>query len=316
MNESLVSPRRQPALPRPGSLAAWAMATRPKTLTAGAAPVLVGSAVAFHDGGLRPLAGTAALVGALLLQIGSNFANDVFDYEKGTDTEERLGPVRAAQAGLLSPRALKAGMVGVFALSLLVGVYLTWVSGPVIVVIGILSILSAILYTGGPYPLGYHGLGDVFVLIFFGLAAVAGTTFVHLGRVPPLAWLYAVALGALAVNILVVNNVRDRNTDVLTGKRTLAVRFGRRGAEVEFGAMLALAFLAPVVSTFGGATGLSALLPLALLPEGIRLFQAVRRTEGRALNAVLGATARLVFLYALASSGGLVIDRLFSRGHP
>lgn len=316
MTEPVSIPSAGGGLPRPGSAGAWLLATRPKTLTAGAAPVLVGSVVAWHQGGYRVLPGCAALAGALLLQIGSNFANDVFDFEKGSDSEDRLGPLRAAQAGLLSPAALKRGMFVVFSLAVGTGVYLTFTSGPTIIVLGILSILSAILYTGGPYPLGYHGLGDVFVLLFFGLAAVAGTTFVHLGRVPPLAWLYAVALGALAVNILVVNNVRDRLTDVRTGKRTLAVRFGRRGAEFEFRAMLALGFLAPPLGTFLGLAGPLSWLPLLLLPHAYALERRLRTTEGRALNPLLGAVARLVFLYAVLASLGLALDRTFGASVP
>ncbi len=314
MTEPLVTPPLAVALPQPGSLGAWWMAARPKTLTAGAAPVLVGSAVAWHEGRFRVLPGLAALAGALLLQIGSNLAHDGFDFETGTDTEERVGPVRAAQARLLSPGELKRGMVGVFALALLVGVYLTFVSGPWIVVIGVLSILSAILYTGGPYPLGYHGLGDVFVLLFFGLAAVAGTTFIHLEGVPLLAWLYAVALGALAVNILVVNNVRDRSTDVRTGKRTLAVRFGRRAAEIEFATMLGLAFLAPIAGALLGESGPVPCIALLLVPHALSLFRKLRTTEGRALNPILGETARLVFLYAAFVGVGLLLDRTLAGG--
>src|SRR6187551_3259317 len=199
---------------RAHSLLAWWIACRPKTLSAAAVPVAVGSAVAHKLGGFVWQPALAALVGALLLQIGSNFANDVFDFEKGADTQERLGPLRAVQAGLVSPRAMRRGIWVVFGLALLVGSYLTYLSGPAIIIIGLASIASAVLYTAGPYPLGYHGLGDLFVMIFFGFVAVCGTVFVQLGTVPVLAIWAAVPVGSLATAILVVNNVRDRDTDV------------------------------------------------------------------------------------------------------
>ncbi len=235
-----------PPLPVAGSVGAWVLAARPKTLPVSIGPVLVGTAVAYVEGSLRVGPALAAAFGALMLQIGSNLANDVFDFEKGADTEARIGPPRAAQLGLLSPDALKRGMFVVFALATLAGVYLSWVAGPVILAVGAISILAAIAYTGGPYPLGYHGLGDLAVFVFFGLVAVVGTTFVQTGDLPRLAWLCAIPVGALATTILVVNNLRDVDTDVAAGKRTLAVRFGRAGARAEWGALAAIAYLTPV----------------------------------------------------------------------
>ena len=182
----------------------------------------------------------------MLLQVGSNLANDVFDFEKGADTDERLGPVRAAQAGLLEPRQLRTGMLVVFALALAIGVYLTAVAGPVVIAIGLASIASGVAYTGGPYPLGYHGLGDVFVMAFFGFVAVCGTAFVQAGHVPARAWFASGPVGAIATAVLVVNNVRDRETDVKAGKRTLPVRFGRRAGIVEYGFLIA-EYVVPVV---------------------------------------------------------------------
>ncbi|HEX6276792.1 MAG TPA: 1,4-dihydroxy-2-naphthoate polyprenyltransferase, partial [Polyangiaceae bacterium] len=245
----------------PGSVRAWVMATRPPTLLAAVVPVAVGTAVAAAEGSARTGPALAALVGALLLQIGANFANDVFDFEKGADTAERLGPVRAVQAGLLSPRSVRRGMFVVFALALLVGAYLTSVAGPAVVVIGLASIAAAVLYTGGPYPLGYHGLGELFVLLFFGFVAVAGTAFVQLGNVPGLAWWAAVPVGALATAILVVNNLRDIATDAPAGKRTLAVRFGERGAVLEYVLCVAAAYAVPALLFLRGHAG-----PLVLLP--------------------------------------------------
>jgi 1,4-dihydroxy-2-naphthoate octaprenyltransferase len=231
------------------------MATRPPTLLAAVVPVAVGTAVAVAENSLRLGPALAALAGALLLQVGANFANDVFDFEKGADTAERLGPVRAVQAGLLAPASVKRGMLVVFGLALLVGAYLTSVAGPAIVVIGLASIAAAVAYTGGPYPLGYHGLGELFVMIFFGFVAVAGTAFVQTGRVPELAWWAAVPVGSLATAILVVNNLRDIPTDGPAGKRTLAVRFGERGAVALYTALVASAYAVPLVLYLDGRAG-------------------------------------------------------------
>lgn len=293
---------------RPGSLRAWVLACRPATLTAALTPVAVGTACALHADRFRPLPALAALVGALLLQVGSNFANDVFDFEKGADTAERLGPTRAVQAGLVTPTGMRVGMGVVFGLALCVGVYLATVAGLPIVFIGLASIAAAIAYTGGPYPLGYHGLGDVFVLLFFGFVAVCGTVFVQALEVPRLAWLAAVPVGCLATNILVVNNLRDRDTDVLAGKRTLAVRIGRRGALVEYAGLLTLSYLVPVVLVVTGQVGPFVLLPWLTLPLGVGLFRRVSQDSGRALNASLVRTAKLVFFYGLLFALGIVID--------
>lgn len=293
--------------PAPGSLGAWRLATRFATLPAGAAPVVVGTAVAGHAGKLAPGPALAALAGALLIQIGTNYANDVFDFEKGADTAARVGPVRAAQRGLLSPRALKLGMVAAFGLATLCGVYLTWVAGPVILVIGIASILAGVLYTGGPWPLGYHGLGDVFVMIFFGFVAVCGTVYVQALEILPLAWPASVGVGALSTAILAVNNIRDRQTDIVANKRTVVVRFGRRAGTLEYLSMLVLAY-GSALAMFqmeGGAWTL--LIPLLSLPLGVRLAARVAREEGAALNPLLGATARLLLIYSVLMALGLAL---------
>lgn len=290
----------------PGSFRAWVMACRPATLTAAVSPVLVGTACAYLVGGLAAGPAVAALVGAMLLQIGSNLANDVFDYEKGADTADRLGPTRAAQAGLLTAGALKRGMVVVFSLALAVGIYLTAAAGPVVVAIGVASILSAIAYTGGPYPLGYHGLGDVFVMLFFGFVAVCGTVFVQTGHVPLLAVVAAIPVGSLATAILVVNNVRDVATDVVAGKRTFPVRFGRLAGLREYALLVGLAYVVPAALVLGGQ-GRWTLLPLVTVPLGARLVSQIFRDEGRALNATLIATAKLLFLHSLLFATGLAL---------
>ncbi len=291
-----------------GSLRAWILACRPATLTAAAAPVLVGTAIAAQHGSVAPLPFAATLLGAFLLQIASNFANDVFDHEKGADTEERLGPTRAVQAGLVSAQAMKKGLAIALGLALAVGLYLTSVAGWPIVAIGILSMLSAVAYTGGPYPLGYHGLGDVFVMVFFGFVAVCGTAFVQLGTVPPLAYVGGAVMGALCTNILVVNNLRDRHTDAKAGKRTLAVRWGRNAALFEYFALLSGSYIAPLILNACGAVGPLGLLPLLSAPLGFRVAQGVRTQEGRALNAYLVLTAKLLFVFGALWALGLFLD--------
>lgn len=283
------------------------MAARPATLTAAAAPVVVGTACAHAVGRFRAGPAVAALIGAFLLQIGANLANDLFDFEKGADTADRLGPTRVVQSGLLSPRAVRRAMAVVFALALLVGVYLTWVAGPVIVVVGLLSIAAAVAYTGGPYPLGYLGLGDVAVFLFFGFVAVCGTTYVQAAYVPPLAWYAAIPIGALTTAILVVNNVRDIHTDAAAGKRTLAVRWGRRAALAEYVGLLGVAYAAPVALVASGRLASVALLPLLTLPLGAGLFRRLRRETGRALNPALGGTARLLFLFGALFAVGIAV---------
>ena len=296
--------------PHPSLVGSWLLAARPKTLSAASVPVLVGSACAFALGGFRLGPALAALAGALLLQIGANFANDVYDYEKGADTAERLGPTRAVQAGLISPSAMKRGMYLVFAVSLTIGVYLTVVAGPIIVAIGALSIASAIAYTGGPYPLGYNGLGDVFVFLFFGLVAVCGTVFVQLGQVPALALWCSLPVGALATAILVVNNLRDAEQDARVGKRTLAVRWGRRAVIFEYGLLLALSYAVPLFLATSSARGRFVLLPLLTLPLARKLMRAVATEQGRALNARLAGTAKLLLLFGLLFALGIVLDQL------
>jgi 1,4-dihydroxy-2-naphthoate octaprenyltransferase len=224
------------------------------------------------------------------------------------------------QAGLLSARAMRLGMIVVFALALLVGVYLTFASGPVILTIGLASIASAIAYTGGPYPLGYHGLGDVFVFLFFGLVAVCGTAFVEIGRVPLLAFACALPVGALATAILVVNNLRDRETDASAGKRTLAVRFGRDFALNQYRALIAVSYAVPLALALSHSVGPEVLLPIGSLPLALKTTRAVANEHGRALNPLLAATAKLLLIYGLLFALGLsaraVLSNFGSAGAP
>lgn len=308
MERAIDRAARAPGAPeiRPGSARAWLLASRPATLTAALVPVMVGTAVAHATGGVRVVPALAALFGAFMIQIGTNLANDVFDHEKGADTEARLGPTRAVQAGLLTARAVRAGMIAAFALAALAGVYLTWIAGLPIVIIGVASVLSGIAYTGGPYPLGYHGLGDVFVMVFFGFVAVCGTVFVQTATVPPLAWLASLPVGAIATAVLVVNNVRDRETDVVAGKRTLAVRFGKRAGVAEYAILMAVAYAAPIVAVFVLRSSKWALLPMLTLPVAVRLTRTLATAEGRPLNDCLASTAKLLLLHGALFAAGLV----------
>ncbi len=292
----------------PGSARAWLLASRPKTLTAAVVPVAVGTACAIAVSGFRLGPALAALLGAVLIQIGTNFANDVFDFERGADTEDRLGPLRATQAGLLTPGQMRAGMVWSFGLATACGVYLTWIAGWPVVAIGVASVLSGIAYTGGPFPLGYNGLGDLFVMIFFGFVAVCGTAFVQVGSVPELAWWAAVPVGGLATAILVVNNVRDRETDSTCGKRTLAVRLGRTGGLIEYGLLMVASYAVPIALVLTGRVDLYGLLPIISLPGGVLLTVAlVRAQDGPTHNRLLAGTAQLLLVFGLLLSVGLAL---------
>lgn len=292
---------------RPGPGKIWLLAIRPRTLPAAAAPVVVGTAVALTVGSPRWGPALAALAGALLIQIGTNLANDVFDHQRGADTPDRLGPVRVTQAGLLRPAAVLAGMWTAFGLAVMAGLYLTWVAGWPVVMLGVASIAAGIAYTGGPFPLAYHGLAEPFVFAFFGVAAVAGTTYVQTLAVPPLALAAAVPMGLLATAILAVNNIRDLPTDRHAGKRTLAVRLGPVGARVEYALLVAGAYLAPVAMVWGLGGSAWLLLPLATLPVGVVLTVRVARLNGRPLNRVLAATGQLELVYAALLAAGLVL---------
>jgi len=288
----------------------WTLAARPKTLPAAAAPVIVGTAVAFSQGVFSPGPALAALLAALLIQIGTNFANDLFDFKKGADTAGRLGPLRVTQAGLLSPRQVMVGMWLTFGVSALLGLYLIAVGGWPILVIGALSILAGIAYTGGPFPLGYNGLGDLFVFIFFGLLAVCGTYYVQAGAVSlPVIWA-SVPMGLLATNILVVNNLRDIDTDRAAGKKTLAVRLGPAGAKAEYLLLLGLSYLVPLFMWLAGIASVWVMLTWLSLPLLKPVLHLVLNETGRPLNKALAGTARLELLYSFLFSVGMIIQGL------
>jgi len=285
----------------------WLGAVRPRTLPAAVAPVLVGSALAWHDGAWHAPAAALCLGFALLVQIGTNFANDYYDFIRGADTAARVGPRRAVAAGLITPATMRGAMIVTFAAAFALGLGLLAWGGPWLLVIGIASIVCGIAYTGGPWPLAYLGLGDLFVFLFFGLVAVGGTYFVQAGRLTRDALLAGVPVGLLAANILVVNNYRDVETDAAAHKRTLVVRFGRDAARIQFTAALVVAFVVPLVFAARGY-GPACLLPLILTRMGWRHARRLResKTPGE-LIALLGATGKLLALYALLFGAGLVI---------
>lgn len=293
--------------PASGNGRAWIMASRPRTLPAAVAPVVVGTALAIHDGAFRPLAALAALLAALLIQIGSNFANDLGDYLRDTDRRGRVGPTRVTTAGLLTPRQVKMGMVVVFGLAALCGGYLIFLGGWPILLVGVLSIAAAIAYTAGPLPFGYYGLGDLGTFVFFGLIAVNGTYYVQARALTPAVWLGGVAMGCLVTAILVVNNVRDADGDRVAGKRTLAVILGRRGARLEYLALLAVAYAIPLVLWLALGYRPGVLLAWLTLPLAYRQTRAVFTILGPALNKTLAGTAQLAVAYAAALALGMIV---------
>lgn len=295
--------------PQPAGWRVWVEATRPRTLPAAVAPVLVGTALAWHDGAFQAGAALLCLGFALLVQVGTNFANDYYDFRRGADTAARVGPRRAVAAGLIAPEVMYRAMLAVFAAAFLVGLGLIAWGGPWLIAIGVASIVCGIAYTGGPWPLAYHGLGDLFVFLFFGLVAVGGTYLVQAGHWPLQALLAGVAPGLLAANILVVNNYRDVETDAAANKRTLVVRWGRPAARWQFNLSLGLAMLVPAGFLLLGH-GPAVLLPLVLAPLGWKHSRRLAAGGSASeLIALLGDTGKLLALHALLFGAGLVLSR-------
>jgi 1,4-dihydroxy-2-naphthoate octaprenyltransferase len=287
------------------------LAVRPKTLPAGAMPVVVGSALAFSDGSFRLLPALVALVCALGIQIATNFINEIYDFRKGADTSERLGPTRTVAAGIISERTMTRVSitlgVSVFAL----GLYLVAIGGWPILLIGLLSLLFAWAYTGGPFPIAYSGLGDLFVFIFFGLVAVGGTYFVQSLTLPFPVLVAAAAPGAFSVCILLVNNIRDINTDRKVGKMTLPARIGAPAARALYVMLTLLAYIVPFVMTGYGYSPWC-LLSLLSAPLAVGMVRMLYSSEGRALNAVLAGTGKVLTVHGVLFSVGLVIPSTLS----
>ncbi len=293
--------------PTPASmLSVWLKATRPATLLAGVVPVGVGTALAASDGNFSSGPAIAALVGALLLQVGCNFANDLFDFIKGADDEHRLGPARMTQRGHVTVRTMAQATALAMIMATLVGLYLVWVAGWVVVAIGLAGIAAGVFYTAGPRPLGYLGLGEVLVFIFFGLVAVGGTYFVQAETINLKVLGLGASVGLLASAILVVNNLRDRHTDVRVGKRTLAVRFGETFSRFEYVALVIAAYLPPCVLAITEERP-AVFLVLLSLPMAYLTIRNFLRSDGAALNPLLGQTARLEAVFGALFVAGVLL---------
>jgi len=292
----MTEPAAVPAA-RPTPLQAWVMAARPRTLTAALAPVLVGTAIAFDDGAMNLWTALIALFGAYAIQIGTNFANDYYDAKKGADTPDRLGPTRVTATGLIRPEEVKAAMWGAFGVAVLAGFYLVAVGGWPIVLIGVLGIASGIAYTGGPYPLGYNGLGDVFVFVWFGVIAVMATHYLQTGAWSNVAFWSSVPIGALSTAILAVNNLRDVATDRVAGKRTVVVRFGEWFGRAEYLACVVVALLLPL-GLMASESSLWFLLPLGTAKWLWSLYLRTFEKPGPQMNVLLADTAKALLVYS------------------
>jgi 1,4-dihydroxy-2-naphthoate octaprenyltransferase len=293
----------------PGEVRIWLMAARPRTLPAAVAPVLVGTALAGYTGVFHPLRFVAALLGAVFIQVGTNLSNDYSDARRGADAEDRLGPVRVTAGGLVPPRQVLVATYVTFGLAVLAGAYLIAVAGWQLLLVGAASILAGVAYTGGPKPYGYEGLGEVFVFLFFGVVAVAGSFFVQTQDLDWEAFALSVPVGLLAAAILVVNNVRDIDSDRRAGKRTLAVRIGRERTRTLFAATLYLAYvLVPITWLFGPVQAWIMLTWLSL-PLAARVIRVVRsRSDGPSLNGALARTGMLQLVFCALLAAGLLLS--------
>lgn len=308
--------RSSPAVPRRRApqivtgFRIWLMAARPRTLPAAIAPVLVGTALAGFAHVFHPLRFIAALLGALFIQVGTNLSNDYSDARRGADAEDRLGPVRVTAGGLVPPRQVLIATYVSFGLAVLFGIYLIAVAGWELLLVGAASILAGVAYTGGPKPYGYEGLGELFVFLFFGIVAVVGSFFVQVEALHWEAFALAVPVGLLAAAILVVNNVRDIDSDRRAGKRTLAVKLGREQTRVMYAVVVYLAYiLTPVTWVFGPTTAW-VLLPWLTLPLATAVVRIVRaRTDGPSLNGALAQSGMLQLAFCMLLSAGLLLSR-------
>ncbi len=292
----------------PGAVQAWVLAARPKTLSAAVIPVVLGSALALRSGGFSAVAALLCLAFALLIQIGTNFSNDYFDYTKGADSEDRVGPARAVAAGWIRPEVMRRAMALVFLFAFLTGCGLIHYGGWWLIAVGLASIASGLAYTGGPYPLGYHGFGDLFVILFFGLVAVTCSFYVQTGTISKDAVLVGVSAGMLINNLLVVNNMRDHDSDARAGKNTLVVRFGVRFGAYQYQVGNLVTLLLPVLLWQSGF-GPIILLPLGCLPVTMLLHRRLRRCRtGFDFNHQLAATSRYILLFGVVLAGAISLS--------
>ncbi|WP_298445299.1 1,4-dihydroxy-2-naphthoate polyprenyltransferase [uncultured Ferrimonas sp.] len=293
------------------TLHSWLLAIRPRTLPAAIGPLLLGNVLALVDGTFSALVGACSMLCGVLLQIGVNLANDYFDFKSGVDTDERLGPVRVTQSGLLSPTAVRNGMVLSLLLAIAVGLYLIYVGGAVVAGLAVFAVLGALCYSGGPYPLASHGLGEVAAFVFFGLVAVVGSYYTQVQDTTVTVWLLASTMGLFNSAIMLVNNTRDISTDSKAGKRTLAVRLGQQQSRLLYSTLLALPYLTIMLMfLLGQLPGLVVLLGFISVPMARVLAKEFVQTEGAALNPLLGRTAKLTMVYSVLLSLGLPLSQL------
>ena len=285
----------------------WVLASRPKTLLASAVPVIIGSSIAVFDNEFKPIAAFFALICSALIQIGTNFVNDLYDFLHGTDKKDRVGPTRVLAAGLVTPNEMKIAITIIFGLSFLLGLYLVYVGGWIILLIGILSIMAGIAYTAGPLPLAYNGLGDIFVFIFFGFVGTVGTYYVQALQLTPLVFWVSVPVGALITNVLVVNNYRDIDEDKLNGKHTLAVKWGQKFTRLQYVVFTVISYAILLVVYFTYKQELIIFLPVLSLPLAIKLIKMIYTLEGKELNKTLELTAKLSAIYGILFALGILL---------
>lgn len=288
-------------------LIVWLLASRPKTLLAAVVPVTVGAAIAASEGAIDYFSTFIALICALLIQIGTNFVNDLYDHLKGADTHKRVGPLRVLNAGLVSVKTMQKAILLVFCAAFLTGLILVKKGGIPILMIGVASLIAGYAYTAGPFPLAYKGLGDIFVFIFFGFVATVGTYYVNTLTVSLIPVLASIPVGALITNILVVNNYRDIDQDKVAGKITLAVRIGKRNTRYEYMFLIIASFIVPVLIFLIGKQGLWILLPYLTLPLGLRLIRMIYNYTGSQLNSTLELTAKFSAIYGILLALGFIL---------
>ncbi len=291
----------------PTKFESWILASRPKTLLAAVVPVIVGSALAINKGKFVLLYSFIALLCSILIQVGTNYVNDLYDFLKGADTIKRKGPLRVLSNGLISVTEMKVGSVLVFFTAFLLGLYLVFVGGKIVLIIGILSIIAGIAYTAGPFPLAYNGLGDLFVFIFFGVVGTMGTYFIQTKEFSLLSFLTSIPVGALITNILVVNNFRDIEEDKNAGKKTLAVILGKNFARYQFILLTIFSFLIPAALFFIYDFHFWIFLPYVTIPLAYKLVTMLYNLEGFQLNKTLELTARFSALFGILFAVGLTL---------
>ena len=285
----------------------WLIASRPRTLLAAFVPVMVGSAVAFNEGKLKIILSLSALLCSLLIQVGTNFTNDLYDFLKGSDTTKRKGPRRVLASGLITVGEMKTAIVLTFFTAFLIGLFLVYHGGFVILVIGILSILAGLAYTAGPYPLAYNALGDIFVFMFFGIIGTVGTYYLHTNDLSIVSFISSIQVGALVTNILVVNNYRDIEEDKTAGKKTLAVKLGKNFTRYQFIFLIVLSFLVPLILFIFFNASIFIFLPYLTLPIAYKVISMIYTLNGTQLNSTLELTARLSAIYGLLFSAGIIL---------